>query len=144
VRGHYNGKIDRPLIYGHALSVAELAALAAGHEPDSHGLIARWDFADGISAQGIPSDHVSDISGNDLHGRCINMPARAMTGYNWTGREEHFIHAPAEYGAIHFHDDDLEDAGWEEDFELKVPDTMRWRFMLPKSRLATRLTTSRS
>jgi N,N-dimethylformamidase len=125
VRGHYNGKIDRPLIYGHALSVAELAALAAGHEPDSRGLIARWDFADGISAQGIPSDHVSDISGNGLHGRCINMPARAMTGYNWTGREEHFIHAPAEYGAIHFHDDDLEDAGWEKDFELRVPDTMR-------------------
>jgi N,N-dimethylformamidase len=48
-----------------------------------------------------------------------------MTGYNWTGREEHFIHAPAEYGAIHFHDDDLEDAGWEKDFELTVPDTMR-------------------
>jgi N,N-dimethylformamidase len=125
VRGHYNGKIDRPLIYGHALSVAELAALAAGHEPDSRGIIARWDFADGISARGIPSDHVSDISGNDLHGRCINMPARSMTGYNWTGRDEHFVHAPAEYGAIHFHDDDLEDAGWEEDFELMVPDTMR-------------------
>ena len=35
-----------------------------------------------------------------------------MTGHNWTSREEHFIHAPAEYGAIHFHDDDLEDAGW--------------------------------
>ncbi|MBV8055046.1 MAG: hypothetical protein JO071_07380 [Deltaproteobacteria bacterium] len=68
---------------------------------------------------------MSDISGNDLHGLCINMPARAVTGYNWTGREEHFIHAPAEYGAIHFHDDDLEDAGWEADFELAVPDIMQ-------------------
>jgi N,N-dimethylformamidase len=125
VQGHYNGKIDRPRIYNRALSEVELAALAAGQEPDSQGLIARWDFANGIGDRGIPTDHVSDTSGNEAHGRCVNMPARAMTGYNWTGREEHFIHAPAEYGAIHFHDDDLEDAGWEADFELTVPDSMR-------------------
>jgi N,N-dimethylformamidase len=67
---------------------------------------------------------VTDISRNDLHGRCINSPARAMTGYNWRGREEHFIHAPGEYGAIHFHDDDLEDAQWECDFELVLPESM--------------------
>jgi N,N-dimethylformamidase len=48
-----------------------------------------------------------------------------MTGYNWRGREEHFIHAPAEYGAIHFHDDDLEDAGWVTSIELTVPESMR-------------------
>jgi N,N-dimethylformamidase len=125
VRGHYNGKIDRPLIYSRAMSATELAAFAAGHEPDGRGLIARLDFSDGIGDLGVPTDHVTDISGNDLHGRCVNMPARAVTGYNWQGREEHFIHAPAEYGAIHFHDDDLEDAGWEVDFELTVPETMR-------------------
>ncbi|HZO81859.1 MAG TPA: N,N-dimethylformamidase beta subunit family domain-containing protein [Candidatus Binataceae bacterium] len=125
VGGHYNGKIDRPRVYGHALSADELAGLAAGREPDSRGLIARWDFADGIGPIGIPSDRVTDASGNDLHGRCVNAPARAVTGHNFSGREEHFIHAPAEYGAIHFHDDDLEDAGWEPSFELIVPDTMR-------------------
>lgn len=125
VGGHYNGKIDRPRVYGHALGADELAGLAAGREPDSRGLIGRWDFADGIGPAGIPSDRVTDASGNDLHGRCVNAPARAMTGHNFTGREERFIHAPAEYGAIHFHDDDLEDAGWEPGFELVVPDTMR-------------------
>jgi N,N-dimethylformamidase len=124
VGGHYNGKIDRPRVYGHALGAAELAELASGREPDSRGMVARWDFADGIGPAGIPSDGVTDASGNDLHGRCVNAPARAMTGHNWSGREEHFIHAPAEYGAIHFHDDDLEDAGWETDFELTVPDSM--------------------
>ena len=125
VEGHYNGKIDRSLVYSHALGATELAALAAGRELDGRGLIARWDFADGIGHEGVPTDHVTDTSGNDLHGRCINSPARAMTGYNWKGREEHFIHAPAQYGAIHFHDDDLEDAGWETDFELTIPDSMR-------------------
>jgi N,N-dimethylformamidase len=125
VQAHYNGKIDRPVIYSHALNAAELKALAAGREPDSRGLIARWDFADGINNQGIPTDVVTDTSGNDLHGHCINMPARGMTGYNWTGREEHFVHCPGEYGAIHFHDDDLEDAGWEADFELTVTNSLR-------------------
>lgn len=33
-----------------------------------------------------------------------------------------FHHAPEQYGAIHFHDDDLSDCGWEVDFELTVPD----------------------
>src|SRR4029077_17879569 len=28
---------------------------------------------------------------------------------------------PEDYGAIHFHDDDLDDAGWEVDFRLTVP-----------------------
>jgi N,N-dimethylformamidase len=87
-------------------------------------LIARWDFAADIGPHGIPEDRVTDTSGNHRHGRCINSPARAMTGFNWHGREEHFIHAPTEYGAIHFHDDDLENAGWEPDFELVVPATM--------------------
>jgi N,N-dimethylformamidase len=123
--GHYNGKIDRPRIYGHALNETEFATLAGGGEPGSRGLVAYWDFADGIGPEGISTDKVTDRSGNDLHGRCINSPARAMTGCNWRGGEEHFIHAPAEYGAIHFHDDDLEDAGWETSFELTVATSMR-------------------
>jgi len=125
VNGHFNGKIDRPRVYGRALGPAEFALLAVGREPGSRGLIARWDFADGIGPDGVSSDKVTDTSGNDLHGRCVNSPARAMTGYNWQGREEHFIHAAAQYGAIHFHDDDLEDAGWETSFELLVPEAMR-------------------
>jgi N,N-dimethylformamidase len=125
IEGHYNGKIDRPRVYGRALDTDELIALASGRQPDSTGLLACWDFADGIGPEGIPTDRVTDVSGNHLHGRCINMPARAMTGHNWSGREEHFVHAPAEYGAIHFHDDDLDDAGWEADFILTVPDSMR-------------------
>ena len=125
VEGHYNGKIDRPRVYGHALDASQFDELASGREPDSRGLIARWDFADGIGPNGIPTDRVTDASGNDLHGYCVNSPARGMTGHNWRGIEEHFIHAPAEYGAIHFHDDDIDDCGWEPDFELTVPDSMK-------------------
>ena len=30
--------------------------------------------------------------------------------------------APDEYDAIYFHDDDLEDAGWQQSFEWRIPD----------------------
>ena len=53
------------------------------------------------------------------------MPARAMTGYNWSGAETDFRNTPHEYGAIHFHDDDLEDAGWQVDFSWTLPTECR-------------------
>ena len=44
-----------------------------------------------------------------------------MTGWNYSGEEMCWRHARHEYGAIHFHDDDLYNAGWEVDFEWQVP-----------------------
>ncbi len=125
VEGHFNGKIDRPRVYARALSGDELEGLGGGVTPSAEMLVAAWDLADGIGPDGIPSDRVTDLSGNGLHGACVNMPARGMTGYNWTAKEEHFIHAPEQYGAIHFHDDDLDDAGWDVDFELTVPEGLK-------------------
>jgi N,N-dimethylformamidase beta subunit-like, C-terminal len=125
VGGHFNGKLDRPRIYGRDLAREEVAALHAGGEPGAKGLLARWDFAVGISEQGIATDRVADVSGSGLDGACENLPMRAATGFNWRGREENFTHAPAEYGAIHFHDDDLDDCRWQADFELVIPDGMK-------------------
>jgi len=50
--------------------------------------------------------------------------ARGMTGWNWDCSEECYRHAPELYGAIHFHDDDLDDAGWDESFTWTVPEDM--------------------
>ena len=44
-----------------------------------------------------------------------------MKGHNWTGEEMSWRHAPEQYGAIHFHDDDIYDAGWDVDFEWTIP-----------------------
>ena len=124
VRGHFNGKIDGPRLFGRALGREELEALA--RDPDaalSGSSVAAWDFGRDFS-----SFEVTDTSPNRLHGRLVNMPARAMTGHNWSGNETDFRRCPEEYGAIHFHDDDLEDAGWSADFELTVPAGMRSGF----------------
>ena len=119
VQGHFNGKIDSPRIFGRPLDAQELQAIQQDAPPTQFGdaLIAAWDFARDFS-----SDEVSDTSPNELHGRAVNMPARAMTGHNWTTNHDDFTKAPQEYGAIYFHDDDLEDAGWEVDFQITVPD----------------------
>jgi len=118
---HFNGKIDAPRIYDRALSGDEVEALARGGDSLAvEGLVAAWDFG-----QDISTDRVTDVGPHGLHGRAVQMPTRGVTGHNHTGRETNYRLARDEYGAIHFHDDDLEDAGWEADFELAVPDGLR-------------------
>jgi N,N-dimethylformamidase len=120
---HFNGKIDRPRLADRALAPAEISALA-GDGPLAPGLgaslVARWDLA-----REIPTETIVDTSPNRVQGRTINLPARAMTGHNWTGKCMDWTRAPAQYGAIHFHDDDLVDAGWEPDFAFEVPPDLR-------------------
>ena len=48
-----------------------------------------------------------------------------MTGFNWTGDDIVYHHKPEEYGAIHFHDDDIDDARWEMDFEYTIPEDLK-------------------
>ena len=122
VAGHFNGKIDSPKLFGRALTTVEIEALQrGGPSPNLDAeTLASWDFARDFSTA-----HVEDRSGNGLHGRTVNMPGRAFTGHNWDGSETSFMHAPEQYGAVYLHDDDLEDAGWDADFGLSVPETMR-------------------
>lgn len=118
---HFNGKIDGPKIFGRALSDREIVRMAhresRGADTD---VVAAWDFS-----LDIDTDRVIDTAASGLHGRTVNYPTRAVTGANWTGRETDFRLAHAEYGAIHFHDDDLDDAGWSPTFALTVPLDLR-------------------
>ncbi len=122
-RGHYNGKIEAPCLFSRALQPEEIEALWGGASPRDVGsqfLVAAWDFAGDFA-----SSRVRDTSRNGLDGRAVNMPMRAVTGRAWKAREVDFKRVPQQYGAIHFHDDDLEDAGWEADFELTVPEGLK-------------------
>ena len=119
---HYNGKIDRPRLIGRALSAAEGLAVAWDAMPHERNtqVVAAWDFS-----RDIGGDAISDAGPNGLHGRTVNVPSRGCKGHNWSGAEQNWRHMPQEYGAIHFHDDDLYDAGWEADFEYTVPNDLR-------------------
>ncbi len=98
-RHFFNGKIEAPSL-----------ARADG------SVVGSWDFA-----ENMVSDRIHDTSSNALHGQLVQRPARAMTGHCWTGEEFNWRHAPAQYGAIHFHDDDIDDAGWDTDFSWTPP-----------------------
>ena len=118
---HYNGKIENPWAFSRTLSDDEIARIREGVDPlIIPDCLAAWDF--GREQQG---DRIIDRSDHARHGTLINMPARAMTGHNWSGSSTEFSRTPEEYGAIHFHDDDMDDAGWSADFTLSVAEGTR-------------------
>ncbi|WP_282606015.1 N,N-dimethylformamidase beta subunit family domain-containing protein [Pelagibius sp. Alg239-R121] len=115
----FNGKIEGPALYRRALTFEELKSADLSVLP-SEDILAQWDFSLRIASTGI-----EDIGPSALQGELVNLPARAMTGSNWTSREICWRHAPAEYGAIHFHDDDIYDFGWETDFSFTIPESLK-------------------
>lgn len=97
--GRFDGRLEDP------------ALLAADGTP-----VASWDFSIGIDTDQITGTHP---------GRLVNLPTRGIRGARWTGTEMDWKHAPREYAAIHFHADDLYDAGWETDFTIPLAPGMR-------------------
>ncbi|MEX2648204.1 MAG: N,N-dimethylformamidase beta subunit family domain-containing protein [Alphaproteobacteria bacterium] len=114
----FNGRIDAARLASRALSRLEIERLRDAPLASSSraALVAAWDFAREMS-----SDRVVDLSPNQLHGTTVNTPTRAVRGWTWTGEAGDWRAKPEHYGAIHCHDDDLDDAGWQTDFELDVP-----------------------
>lgn len=110
---HFTGKIEAPAILGGAVTDWPDPA----HIPEEVAPLALWDFA-----QDIGGIDLIDSSPQKCHGRAVNLPTRGVVGAFWSGRETCFRHAPGDYAAIHFHDDDLDDCRWEPDFDLTIPD----------------------
>ena len=107
-RDHFNGRLEHPmLLKGTAEAVAP---------PEPGNVIAWWDFS-----LDIPTQKISDRGPRKLHGEFINMPTRAMRGASWQGDVLKWTDAPDQYAAVHFHDDDLYDCGWQTDFTFDVP-----------------------
>jgi N,N-dimethylformamidase len=116
--GCYNGKLDRPSVWGRLLDDQEIDVIREGTDPLTlnDGLLAAWDFS-----QQMHESVVVDRSSHKRDGLCVNHPMRAVTGANWTGREVSPRLCPNEYGAIAFHEDDLTDCEWSADFSFTVP-----------------------
>jgi N,N-dimethylformamidase len=119
--GFYNGKLEEPVVASRCLTAPERVALLQQATPAvlDDAVVGHWDFS-----RGIPTTHVVDISPHGRHGTTVNLPTRAMKGHAWDGSEYNWVYNPAHYGAIHFHDDDLYDCGWETDFTFTVPDDL--------------------
>lgn len=131
---HYNGRIDSPTLLPYAASDDDLEQVrveAAARRYRAPPLVA-WDFS-----QRMDSDVIVNSASPWSEGRIENLPARAVPGVRWDGTIMRWCERPDHFAALHFHDDTLEDAGWETDFCLTIPDD------LPSGIYAARLTGSR-
>jgi N,N-dimethylformamidase len=114
---HFTGKLEDPAILpGFVTSWSDVGATLEALAPE---LLAGWDFSLGIDTQSI-----FDIGPQACHGILVNLPTRAVVGTRWSGHTQSWQHAPHDYGAIHFHADDLGDCGWQADFSWSVPDDL--------------------
>lgn len=113
VAANFTGKIEDPAIVAgfHESWPDPLSPLSA-----LEGLVAAWDFAQDIALQ-----TVSPTGPQATVGRLVNLPLRGVVGARWTGRENDWRHAPRDYGAIKFHEDDLGDCGWDTSLHLTIP-----------------------
>ncbi len=110
----FTGKIEDPAILRGRreawpkplISLQELGA----------SLEAGWDFSRGIGTQILAA-----VGPKARAGALLNLPTRAVTGARWTSPDTPWPNAPAAYGAIKFHDDDLGDCGWATDFTFEIP-----------------------
>ncbi|GAB1576281.1 N,N-dimethylformamidase beta subunit family domain-containing protein [Bordetella petrii] len=89
-------------------------ALARGDGPLE--VAAHWHFGDAMTEQHVP-DRFNP--GHSL--ALVNVPVRAVRSSAWTGLVMDWKAAPEQYAAIHFHDDDLSDCGWQTSVSLRIP-----------------------
>ena len=109
-RAFFNGRLEDPAILAGARDGASPI------EPGADDCVAWWDFGAEIA-----TERILDRGPHRLHGAVRNLPTRAVKGSRWTGEETSWRHAPRHYAAIHFHEDDLYDCGWETDFSVEIP-----------------------
>ncbi len=120
---HFDGKIGALRTTRDARDPEALAALAHRYgAPDAgdDALVGCWDFAAEMGG-----DRIVDRGPRGLDAALAQLPTRAVMGHRWSGKAQDWRAAPADYDAIHFHSDDVADAGWETDFTWRVPDTLR-------------------
>ncbi len=96
-RGGLDGRIARPRL---RLDDTELA----------------WDLS-----RGMDSPSIVDTGPAGRHGVLHQLPTRAVTGPTWDGSTQRWTDDPSMWDAVHFHTDDLYDAGWEPTVTLPLP-----------------------
>ncbi|WP_420443306.1 N,N-dimethylformamidase beta subunit family domain-containing protein [Candidatus Poriferisodalis sp.] len=80
---------------------------------------ASWDLAANMAGRQVPARNPS-CGPVLLH----QLPTRAITGPAWDGSAHRWIDNPAHFDAVHFHHDDLYDAGWETTVTAALPDDL--------------------
>lgn len=124
VNDMYFGKIDRPGVCGQVLSRGDFDAIRDGAPPPREAIVAYWDTTAGFGAGGI-GNTVKDVGPHGLDATGVNHPVRAMTGWNWNGKDDCFRLDPKQYGGIEFHPESVTDCGWEVTNAMEIPKDLK-------------------
>jgi N,N-dimethylformamidase len=124
VNDTYAGKIDRFGVCNRVLTREEMDHLCKGARPAEDSIIGLWDTTKGYSQKGIGLS-VIDTGPNGLTAKGVNHPVRAVTGWNWSGKNDCFRLAPEEYGGVEFHREAVTDCRWEVTKSMQVPPDLR-------------------
>ena len=81
-------------------------------------VVNEWQLETAMEQAVIPPA----VGESDLH--LMQLPARGVTGPHWTGDHQRWTDQPNEWNAIHFHHDDLYDAGWQPSHSVALPDEL--------------------
>lgn len=76
----------------------------------------RWDFSVDMATR-----RVAEVTGLGPDGILHQLPARAVTGPTWDSTNQRWADDPSQWDAVHFHKDDLYDAGWSPTTTFQVP-----------------------
>jgi N,N-dimethylformamidase len=123
MEGRFDGKLELPqLISGH-LDEKLLARLRQARLLGDE-LLVGWDFAARLTPTGTSGTALPCAGAEGCDGTLWNAPTEAVTGHAWDGSQHDFRLAPVQYGAIHFHVDDLDDCRWQPAMAVDLPDTL--------------------
>ncbi len=75
-----------------------------------------WDLS-----QAMDGPDMVETSEFGRHGILHQLPARAVTGPDWDGSHQRWTDSPEQWDAVHFHKDDLYDAGWAATTTVRLP-----------------------
>jgi N,N-dimethylformamidase len=104
-RGHFDGRLARPRL---TIDDTELV----------------WDLASEQDSPLLAEVGATDGDRPPRHGQLHQLPARGVTGPGWDGSVQRWTDDPGQWDAVHFHTDDLYDAGWPVTAELTLPRTL--------------------
>ena len=111
----WDGTIDRFLL-GRAPEGSYFDGRLGGLSMDVDGAQRRWDLS-----REMHTSKIVEVGGLGPDGELHQLPARAVTGPTWDGSVQAWTVDPSQYDAVHFHADDLYDAGWKPTASLDVP-----------------------
>jgi len=118
---HYNGRVDSPTLLPYRAESSDLHQLLTETTARRFSLppLVSFDFSIGID-----SDRIVDTARAWSEGRIENVPTRGVPGLRWDSTVMNWQEKPDHFGALHFHDDTLEDANWETTIDYVIPDEL--------------------